>query len=66
MRYYKQTADGYINCIGIGLGGEEISKEEYDRIKAVIHTIPDPAPGYEMRLTVSLEWVEVKIEDSNE
>lgn len=66
MRYYKDVQDGFIQSIGIGLGGEEISKEEYDRIKAVIHAIPDPAPGYEMRLTISLEWVEVKIEDSNE
>ena len=30
MRYYKQYQDNRITAIGTGLGGTEITKEEYD------------------------------------
>lgn len=36
MRYYKVTENNVLKRIGTGLGGEEISKTEYDALYAEI------------------------------
>ena len=57
MRYYKQTADGYITAIGTGrTGGETISAEEYAAIKTAMNSRPESTGGYVYRLTTALTW----------
>ena len=57
MRYYKQTADGYITAIGTAaVGGETISAEEYAAIKAAMNSRPESTGGYVYRLTTALTW----------
>ena len=36
MRYYKVVKDGILQFIGTGLGGEEITAEEYEVLSAEI------------------------------
>lgn len=57
MRYYKQTADGYITAIGTAaVGGETISAEAYAAIKAAMNSRPESTGGYVYRLTTALTW----------
>ena len=57
MRYYKQTADGYITAIGTGrTGGETITQEEYAAIKTAMNSRPESTGGYVYRLTTALAW----------
>ncbi len=57
MRYYKQTADGYITAIGTAaVGGETISAEEYAAIKTAMNSRPESTGGYVYRLTTALTW----------
>lgn len=55
MRYYKDTAGGYIAAIGIGSGGTEITEAEYNAIIAAIADRPREA-GYGYRLRDDLTW----------
>ena len=65
MRYYKQTADGYITEIGTGrTGGETITQEEYAAIVAAMATRPTPEDGHSYRLTDRLTWESAEIERS--
>lgn len=51
--YKKYVKNGYI----IGLGaGKEISREEYERILAVIENRPEAPDGYSYALKENLEW----------
>ena len=51
--YKKYVSNGYI----IGLGaGEEISREEYDRILAAINSRPAAPDGCYYALKENLEW----------
>ena len=65
MRYYKVIDDGYLVMVGIGDGGTEISKEEYDEILSIIQTKPQADVGYEYLLKDDLTWelVEVPVVD---
>ena len=56
MRYYKQIQDGYIICIGMGSGGEELTKEECDSLLKHIKARPIPEDGYDYRLKEDLSW----------
>lgn len=57
MRYYKKIQENYILSIGIGLGGEEISKEEYDSLQIIIQGRPkSDIKGY--KLLTDLTWEE--------
>lgn len=38
MRYYKLIKNNKLIAIGTGLGGTEITKEEYENLLAEIHT----------------------------
>mgnify|MGYP001340518089 FL=1 len=65
MRYYKQTADGYITAIGTGrTGGETITREEYAAIVAAMATRPTPEDGNYYRLTDRLTWESAELERS--
>lgn len=44
MRYYKKTDGDKLLFIGIGLGGEEITKEEYDALREEIENTPFEMP----------------------
>lgn len=65
MRYYKQTADGYITAIGTGrTGGETITREEYAAIVSAMATRPTPEDGHYYRLTDRLTWESAELEQS--
>ena len=56
-RYYKQTDDVYILAVGVGVGGMEISADEYSEILSVIQNHPT-AEGNGYRLKADLTWEE--------
>ena len=56
MRYYKKIIGGYIDAIGTGYGGEEITKEEYNHILSVVKSAPKPEDGYKYRLKADRTW----------
>ena len=56
-RYYKQTDGMYILTVGVGVGGMEISEDEYSEILSVIQNRPIAEDkGY--RLKADLTWEE--------
>ena len=60
-RYYKNFDGGYISAIGTGVGGEEITKEEYENILSVIRNRPTPEAGYDYRLKTDITWEPVEL-----
>ena len=56
-RYYKQTDNMYILAVGVGVGGIEISADEYSEILSVIQNRPT-AEGKGYRLKADLTWEE--------
>ena len=56
-RYYKQTDGMYILAVGVGVGGIEISADEYSEILSVIQNRPT-AEGKGYRLKADLTWEE--------
>ena len=54
-RYYKQTDRMYILAVGVGVGGMEISADEYSEILSVIQNRPT-AEGKGYRLKADLTW----------
>ena len=56
-RYYKQTDSMYILAVGVGVGGIEISADEYSEILSVIQNRPT-AEGKGYRLKADLTWEE--------
>lgn len=57
MRYNKQLSGNYIVAIRVGLGGEEITEAEYNKIMNIIQNRPQ-AEGKGYRLTTDLAWEE--------
>lgn len=62
MRYYVQYRDDKLLAIGTGLGGVEITKEEYDRLLAEIQqkaALVDALYGGEITISdVPTDWQE--------
>ncbi len=56
MRYYKIIEDGKLTVIGSGIGGEEISQEEYEALLQTILSKPVPPAGCELVLNTALQW----------
>lgn len=56
MRYYKKIDNDYILFIGTGVGGEEITGEEYRYLLSVIHGCPVAEAGYRYLLKSDLTW----------
>lgn len=61
MRYYKNIIDGYILSIGTGVGGEEISQEEYNQLYNLIKSKPCEE-GYSYKLKEALNWEKHEVE----
>lgn len=64
MKYSKRNVDGYLVLLcesNTVIAGEEISVEEYERIKQVLSTKPTPRDGYGYRLREDLTWEEYEI-----
>lgn len=61
MRCYKKIEDGYIIAIGTGVGGGEISAEEYAQIKKLLYAKPEALAGYDYRLKEDLTWEEYEV-----
>ena len=57
-RYYKQTDSMYILAVGVGVGGIEISADEYSEILSVIQNRPT-AEGKGYRLKADLTWISI-------
>lgn len=58
MRYYKIIENGYIQAIGTGGGGTEITEAEYSQIMAVIQQKPERNETTDFRLKENLTWEE--------
>ncbi|MBQ6679565.1 MAG: hypothetical protein IJM76_06030 [Lachnospiraceae bacterium] len=56
MRYHKSVSGGYINSVGTGAGGTEITKSEYDEILAVLQTKPEATDATDYLLRDDLTW----------
>lgn len=56
MRYYKLIENGYLTAIGTGVGGIEITEEEYNSILVHIRSCPEAPSGYGCRLKEDLTW----------
>lgn len=65
MRYYKIVEDGYITSIGTGIGGSEITSEEYDELMTVIRSCPNEE-GKEYRLKADLTWESYDVEPAED
>ena len=61
MRHYKIIDGDYLIAIGTGSGGEEITVEEYDGLKAVIGERPAAPEGYGHKLKTDLTWEEYEL-----
>lgn len=62
MRFYKQTADGYIISIGTGAGGTEITESEYNEIMSAIKNKPEATETTDYQLKTDLTWEPFEIE----
>lgn len=62
MRYYKLINEGYLESVGIGETGTEITEDEYNDILAVIHAKPTATDTTEYRLREDLTWEEYEID----
>ena len=56
MRYYKLIENGYLTAIGTGVGGIEITEEEYNSLLTHIRSCPEAPEGYGYRLKEDLTW----------
>lgn len=62
MRYCKYVSAGYIEGIGTGAGGTEITEAEYTEIMAVIHAKPAAKETTDFRLREDLTWEEYEVD----
>lgn len=66
MRYYKVTNNGYINMVGIGAGGTEITESEYNEIMSAIQNKPQATETTDYQLKTDLTWEAYEIEPIEE
>lgn len=62
MRYYKNINGNYINAVGTGGGGTEITESEYNDILAVIRNKPSRTDTTDYHLKTDLTWEEFERE----
>lgn len=54
--------DSYVETVGTGIVGKEITDVEYEAILAAIERKPKAEPGYQYRLRAdTLEWILVEL-----
>lgn len=66
MRYYKTINGNYIDAIGTGNGGTEITEAEYNEILSVIHNKPQGTDTTDYRLKTDLTWETYEVEPIEE
>ena len=64
MRYYMITENGYIEEIGTGDKGEQITEDKYIAIREAPRNCPADTETHTYRLDTSVEWVAVPKEDN--
>lgn len=62
MRYYKVITNGYINMVGTGAGGTEITESEYNEIMTAIHSKPEATETMDYQLKADLTWETYEVE----
>lgn len=60
MRFYKIIQNGFLECVGQGLDGEEITEQEYNDLLAIIRNKPADPEGYIYRINEANEYVLVE------
>ena len=65
MRYYKHISGDYLDYVGIGVGGIEISEIEYEEILDAIPT-DIPPDGYRYKINTDLTLELYKIPEAAE
>lgn len=63
MRYYKNIENGYIDAIGTGGGGVEITETEYNEIMSVIQNKLPRTETTDYHLKEDLTWEEYEREE---
>ena len=61
MRYFIVINNGYIEMVGYGYDGEEITKEQHDHISSIINACPIAPDGYTYLLRTDLTWELVEL-----
>ncbi len=62
MRCFEIIVDEFVDAVGEGPIGKEISKDRHDAILGKIHARPTPPDGFDYKLRASdLEWVLVEV-----
>ena len=62
MRYYKVITNGYINMVGTGAGGTEITESEYTEIMTAIQNKPTATETTDYQLKDDLTWEPFEVE----
>ena len=65
-KYYKIVEGDYVLAIGTGIGGVEITEEEYNTILQALYTGPTPEDGYDYKLKTDLTWELVELPTKEE
>ena len=65
MFYYKRGSTYTASPVEI-VGPEAISKQEYDRVKAIVNQKPVPPEGYGYRLSADLTWELYDLPEDND
>lgn len=62
MRYFEVVSDGYINGVGTGAMGKEITEGRYNDILSVLPLKPPHTATTDYRLREDLTWEEYEVE----
>lgn len=64
MFHFINKEDGYIHSVvrGVSEANSNCTKEEYDKVKAILENAPTAPDGYYYRLKENLEWELCKLD----
>ena len=65
-RFYKSENSGYIDMIGTGGGGVEITESEYNNLLSTLHSKPSETETIGYRLKTDLTWEQYEKEPMSE
>lgn len=60
--FVKILDDDSIVGLAIANRGVEITEQEYNELTEIFHAMPTAREGYEYKLTVDREWIEVPLD----
>ena len=66
MTFYKLINGNYIDAVGTGNGGKEITETEFNEILSAIHNKPTASDTTDYRLKTDLAWEEFEVEQPTE